>query len=188
MKVISLHSALLTAMLAIAIVAAGHAGARNRTAPQREGGGGSKVEYCKDCHGLSGQGYRGYLTMPRLAGQQPEYIESQLRNFAERSRDKDIFINMARVHGLSPEMRSAVAAHFRGLDPPPVGGGPRNLAATGQKIFQEGLPEANIPACSACHGPDAASRASSIPTRCGNCRGGPRSADKPRPTTIRRPS
>ncbi len=25
----------------------------------------------------------------------------------------------------------------------------------GQKIFQEGLPEANIAACAACHGPDA---------------------------------
>jgi cytochrome c553 len=154
MKVISLHSALLTAMLAVAVAAAGHAGPRNRPALPREGGG-SKVEYCKDCHGLSGQGYRGYLTMPRLAGQQPEYIESQLRNFAERSRDRDIFINMARVHGLSPEMRSAVAAHFRGLDPPPIGGGPRNLVATGEKVFQEGVPEANIPACSACHGPDA---------------------------------
>jgi hypothetical protein len=35
-----------------------------------------------------------------------------------------------------------------GLDPPPVGGGPRNLVATGQKIFEEGLPEANVPACS----------------------------------------
>jgi cytochrome c553 len=100
MKVISLQSALL-AMLAIAFVAAGHALAGNRSSAPR-GGGGSKVEYCKDCHGLSGQGYRGYLTMPRLAGQQPEYIENQLRNFAERSRDRDIFINMSRVHGLSP--------------------------------------------------------------------------------------
>jgi cytochrome c553 len=156
MKVISLRSVLLTAMLAIAFVAAGHAVARNRpTAPAPRGGGGSKVEYCKDCYGLSAQGYRGYLTMPRLAGQQPEYIENQLRNFAERSRDRDIFINMSRVHGLSPEMRSTVAAHFKGLDPPPVGGGPRNLVATGQKLFEEGSPEANVPACSACHGPDA---------------------------------
>jgi cytochrome c553 len=154
MRVISPQSALLAAMLAIALVAAGHAGGRHRVVAPREAGG-SKVDYCKDCHGLSGQGYRGYLTMPRLAGQQPEYIESQLRNFAERSRDKDIFINMSRVHGLSPEMRSALAAHFKHLDPPPLGGGPRNLVATGQKIFQEGIPEANVPACSACHGPDA---------------------------------
>jgi len=148
------QSVFLAAMLATALVAAGHAGGRHRAVAPREAAG-SKVDYCKDCHGLSGQGYRGYLTMPRLAGQQPEYIESQLRNFAERSRDRDIFINMARVHGLSPETRSAMASHFKGLDPPPMGGGPRNLVATGQKIFQEGIPEANVPACSACHGPDA---------------------------------
>jgi cytochrome c553 len=105
MKVISLQSALLTAMLAVAFVAAGQAATGNRSSvPRAGGGGGSKVEYCKDCHGLSGQGYRGYLTMPRLAGQQSEYIENQLRSFAERSRDRDIFINMSRVHGLSPEM------------------------------------------------------------------------------------
>jgi cytochrome c553 len=158
MRVISPQSAWLAAMLAVALVAAGHAGGRHRVVTPREAGG-SKVDYCKDCHGLSGQGYLGYLTMPRLAGQQPEYIESQLRNFAERSRDKDIFINMSRVHGLSPEMRSALAAHFKHLDPPPLGGGPRNLVATGQKIFQEGIPEANVPACSACHGPDARGQA-----------------------------
>ncbi|WP_298252932.1 cyclic nucleotide-binding domain-containing protein [Bradyrhizobium sp.] len=28
----------------------------------------AKLEYCKTCHGLAGQGYRGWLPMPRLAG------------------------------------------------------------------------------------------------------------------------
>ena len=93
--------------------------------------------------------------MPRLAGQTPEYIENQLRSFAERSRERDLFINMGRVHGLSPDMRAAMAAHFRGLDPTPIGGGPRNAVATGKRIYDEGIPEANIPACAACHGPDA---------------------------------
>jgi cytochrome c553 len=62
---------------------------------------------------------------------------------------------MARVHGLSPDLRAALAAHFRGLDPRPIGGGPRNLLGTGKRIYDEGIPEANIPACAACHGPDA---------------------------------
>jgi hypothetical protein len=48
MKVISLQSALLTAMLAIAFVAAGQAATGSRsTAPRGRGGDGSKVEYCK---------------------------------------------------------------------------------------------------------------------------------------------
>src|SRR5580704_19061478 len=30
----------------------------------------AKIDYCKTCHGFSGQGYRGFYPMPRLAGQQ----------------------------------------------------------------------------------------------------------------------
>src|SRR5580704_12765671 len=43
----------------------------------------AKLEYCKTCHGLSGQGY---YAMPRLAGQQPKYLENQLRAFIDRRR------------------------------------------------------------------------------------------------------
>jgi len=113
----------------------------------------AKIEYCTDCHGSSGQGYRGYFTMPRLAGQQPQYIENQLRAFIERRRTNPIMFNVA--HVLSPSTIAGLAAHFKELNPPPVGGAPRHLAATGRAIFADGLPEANVPACSACHGPDA---------------------------------
>jgi cytochrome c553 len=159
MKVISLRRALPAAVLAMAVFAAARVDSEpahaRRGVPVRTGGVAGKVEYCTDCHGPSGQGYHGYLTMPRLAGQSSEYIENQLRSFAERSRERDLFINMARVHGLSPDMRAALAAHFQGLNPRPIGGGPRNLLGTGKRIYDEGIPEANIPACAACHGPDA---------------------------------
>jgi len=153
MKFIGLHSALLTAILAIAFSLAGSADGSGRNAPRPRAA--SKIEYCKDCHGASGQGYHGYLVMPRLAGQTPEYFENQLRAFAERTRERALFINMARVHGMSPEMRAALATQFSGLNPSPFGGGPRHLVATGRQIFQEGVPEANVPACAACHGPEA---------------------------------
>jgi cytochrome c553 len=159
MKVISLRWVLWAAVLAMVVSAAARVDsepARGRHGvPAKSWGVAGKVEYCTDCHGPSGQGYHGYLTMPRLAGQTPEYIENQLRNFADRSRERNLFINMARVHGLSPDMRAALAAHFRELDPRPIGGGPRNLLGTGKRIYDEGIPEANIPACAACHGPDA---------------------------------
>ena len=151
--------ALSAAVLAMAVLAAARVDSEPAHArhgvPVRTGGIAGKVEYCTDCHGPSGQGYHGYLTMPRLAGQTPEYIDKQLRNFADRSRERNLFINMARVHGLSSDLRGALAAHFRGLDPRPIGGGPRNLQGTGKRIYDEGIPEANIPACAACHGPDA---------------------------------
>jgi len=115
----------------------------------------AKIEYCQDCHGRSGQGYVGFLTMPRLAGQTTTYLESQLRAFAEGRRDRDLFLNMAKIHGMSPTMRTALAAHFREAHPRPFGGAPRHLAAAGRRIFDDGVPEANIPACAACHGPEA---------------------------------
>jgi cytochrome c553 len=152
MKVIGLHSAMLTAILAIALALAGSADVSGRTAPRPRVS--SKIEYCKDCHGASGQGYHGYLIMPRLAGQTPEYFENQLRAFAERTRERALFINMSRVHGMSPELRASLAAQFRGLNPSPFGGGPSHLVATGKQIFQEGAPESNVPACAACHGPE----------------------------------
>ena len=116
------------------------------------GGFEAKLEYCKTCHGLSAQGYRGWFPMPRLAGQQPQYLENQLRAFIERRRTNPIMANVA--HVLSPSMVSALAEHFHHLDPRPIGGAPRQLLGTGKRIYDEGVPEANVPACSACHGTD----------------------------------
>lgn len=113
----------------------------------------AKLEYCKTCHGLSGQGYRGYFPMPRLAGQQPKYLENQLRAFIEGRRRNPVMFNVA--HALSPSMVSALAAHFRDLESRPIGGAPKEPLGLGRRIYDEGLPEANVPACSACHRPDA---------------------------------
>ena len=84
----------------------------------RAGGGfQAKLDYCKTCHGLSEQGYRGYFPMPRLAGQQPQYIENQLRAFIERRRTNPIMANVA--HALNPSMIAALASYFHKLDSRP---------------------------------------------------------------------
>lgn len=146
-KVTGVRLALQTAILVMAFSVSGHA--QERMAPAK-GGLEAKLEYCKTCHGLSGQGYLGYFPMPRLAGQQPEYIEAQLRAFIERRRSNPIMRNVA--HVLSPSMITALANHFKSLNPKPFGGAPRGSIAAGKRIFEEGLPESNVPACSACHG------------------------------------
>src|SRR5664279_4907923 len=79
-KATGLRLILQTAVLAMAFSVSGHAADSGALA--RQGGLEAKLEYCKTCHGLSGQGYLGYFPMPRLAGQQPQYIENQLRAFA----------------------------------------------------------------------------------------------------------
>ena len=152
MGVFSLRLALGAAIVAMVFAAAAGAEAR-RVADSSLQGLQGKLDYCKTCHGLQAQGYRGYYPMPRLAGQQPKYLENQLRAFIERRRTNPVMFNVA--HVLTPEMVSSLAAHLRELDPEPYGGAPRESLALGKTIFEQGLPESNIPACSACHGPEA---------------------------------
>ena len=143
--------ALSVVFLAVFFVGVCQAGDANTVAM---GGIQAKLSYCKDCHGPSAQGYDGYFPIPRLAGQQTEYLANQLRAFIEHRRTNNIMFNVA--HALSPGMIAALAADFRGLDPKPIGGAPMQFVALGKKIFQDGVPDANVAACAACHGPAAA--------------------------------
>jgi cytochrome c553 len=153
MKANSLLLALPAAVLATVFLAAvGHAQNADKPAFSQQDLQ-AKLVYCKTCHGLSGQGYRGANPMPRLAGQQPEYLENQLRAFIERRRTNPIMNNVA--HVLSPTMVTGLAAHFKNLNPQPLGGAPQELVATGKKIYQEGVPGADVPPCASCHGPEA---------------------------------
>jgi cytochrome c553 len=147
---VRLELILQAAILAVAVAVAGAARAEE---PASRGSVQAKLSYCKDCHGPSAQGYRGYFPIPRLAGQQTEYLENQLQAFVEHRRTNNVMFNVA--HALSPSMVSALAASFRNLNPAPVGGAPRQFVAEGKKIFEDGVPDANVAACAACHGPDA---------------------------------
>jgi cytochrome c553 len=113
----------------------------------------AKAGYCETCHGLSARGFIGTNPMPRLAGQQPAYIKNQLEAFIERRRLNPVMGNVA--HVLSPAMVEALATHFKDLDPPPYGGAAKDLVSEGEKIFHEGVPDAEVPACETCHAPDA---------------------------------
>lgn len=143
-----LRNALNSAALASVILAAGLSGS---ALSGERGGVEAKIEYCQICHGQSGQGFYGYYPIPRLAGQQQAYIENQLRDYASGLRHNSIMGGVAR--GVAPGTMGTIAAHFHGMNPPPLGASGGN-AALGREIFSNGLPEANIPACSACHGPD----------------------------------
>ena len=112
----------------------------------------AKLHYCTTCHGVSGQGFRGYYPIPRLAGQQPEYLLNEIQAFAEHRRTNNIMFNVA--HNLSAEMAKALADAFHNMNPKPLGGAPKALVAEGKTIFEEGV-GSNIPPCAQCHGPDA---------------------------------
>src|SRR6202051_3051091 len=147
-------SVLLAAAIAIVVSAAVQAEDKgNAPVPKQELE--AKIAYCKTCHGLSGQGFRGSYPMPRLAGQQPEYLINQLQAFIDRRRTNPVMFNVA--HVLSPAMLKALAEHFKDLNPKPLGGGPKELAAAGKKIYEDGVPSAEVPPCATCHGPEAKS-------------------------------
>jgi len=112
------------------------------------------VRNCTWCHGASAQGY---TPAPQLAGQRSKYIEQQLVSFSERTRDSPFskqYMWGAAAH-LSPRMTRELAMYFSRLPSRPADDGDKELVEGGRAIYQRGMPEANIVACVACHGPNA---------------------------------
>lgn len=117
----------------------------------------AKTDYCKTCHGLNGQGFRGSFPMPRLAGQQPEYLANQLQAFIDRRRTNPVMFNVA--HVLDQPTLKALAAHFQSLNPRPLDGtSSKENVAEGRKIYLEGVQKSDVPPCASCHGNDAKGR------------------------------
>ena len=112
------------------------------------------VRNCTWCHGTSAQGY---MVAPRLAGQRAQYIESQLRSFHEHTRDNPFSKQYmwGAVAALGPREARDLAIYFASLVPKAANDGDRDLAARGRTIYLDGIPEANIVSCYACHGPNA---------------------------------
>jgi cytochrome c553 len=152
MKVISFSLALQAAIMATVFAAASRAEEAGTAALSKQEVQ-AKLEYCKTCHGLNGQGFRGTFPMPRLAGQQAAYIDTQLQSFVEGRRTNPFMSKVA--HALSPAMLTALTTNFGELNPKPLGGAPKDLVVAGKKIYEEGLADAHVPACASCHGPDA---------------------------------
>ncbi len=112
------------------------------------------IRNCTWCHGASAQGY---TPAPRLAGQRPKYIEQQLISFGEHTRDAPFSKQYmwGASANISPRTTHALALYFAMLPPRAADDGDRELVEKGRSIYQLGMPEANIAACVACHGPNA---------------------------------
>src|SRR6202162_4475339 len=109
---------------------------------------------CTWCHGTGAQGY---TVAPRLAGQRPQYIMSQIRSFREHARDNPFSKQYmwSAVAALDPHTARDLANYFATIPPKAANDGDRDLAARGKAIYLDGIPEANIVSCYACHGPNA---------------------------------
>src|ERR1700686_108925 len=112
------------------------------------------VRNCTWCHGTGAQGY---TVAPRLAGQRPQYIMSQIRSFREHSRNNPFSKQYmwSAVAALDPHTARDLANYFATIQPKPANDGDSTLASRGRTIYMDGIPEANIVSCYACHGPNA---------------------------------
>ena len=116
----------------------------------------SEAERCQECHGVDGQGTS---TEPgakfaRLAGQYPEYLVKQMRNFRSGERKHDVMSIMAR--SVEPADVIDMAAYFASQKK--MHGEPGPLDAAGRALYLQGDSSRGILACAQCHGEDGQGR------------------------------
>lgn len=115
------------------------------------------AQVCAACHGADGNSPT--PVNPKLAGQIPEYLQKQMRNFKpedgkKAARDNPVMMGM--VAGLSAEDMRNVAAYFGSQNLKGGAAQGRDTAALGQKIYRGGDMSRGLPACAGCHGPNGA--------------------------------
>jgi cytochrome c553 len=113
-------------------------------------------QVCSNCHGLTGSAVS--PNFPNLAAQVEPYFVAQLSGFKSHGRhDPAGFEYMWGLsRSLSDEQVKGLAAYYAAQTPAPQPiEGERSRFADGQSIFDAGIADKGIPACSTCHGPQA---------------------------------
>ena len=110
---------------------------------------------CGSCHGATGVSEQ--PKYPRLAGQNANYLVAQLKAFRAQTRgDADA---IGYMWGMSAQLEDdtidALAQYYAAQQAAPGGGGDPALIAKGRQIYEKGVESVGVPACAACHGPDA---------------------------------
>lgn len=121
-----------------------------------------KAAACAACHGMDGNSVDPQY--PKIAGQNEAYIARQLQLFRTMERNNPIMLGFAAT--LSPQDMRDLGAYFATqkaspgvADDSPISGGKLDGKAfyqLGERIYRAGNPEADVPACMACHGPTGA--------------------------------
>src|SRR6516165_968235 len=113
------------------------------------------ITTCGTCHGPLGNNTN--PKYPVLAGQNANYLATQLKAFRSQARgDPDAISYMwGMAARLEDDTIAALAAYYTAQKPEATPGGNAAAVATGRDIYQNGIAAAGVPACSSCHGPDA---------------------------------
>jgi cytochrome c553 len=110
----------------------------------------AKAGVCAGCHGVDGNGGAD-PTWPKLAGQIPEYLVKQLKDFKSGVRNNPIMMGMASP--LSEKDMADLAAYYASQKLKPGAASSKELAQAGERLYRGGNAKTGIAACMSCHGP-----------------------------------
>ncbi|MFL6647156.1 MAG: cytochrome c4 [Sulfurifustaceae bacterium] len=110
----------------------------------------AKAGVCAGCHGADGNGGAD-PSWPKLAGQVPEYLVTQLKAFKSGARKNPIMSGMAAP--LADQDMNDLATYFASLNVKPGAAGNKDLALAGEQLYRGGNAQNGVPACMSCHGP-----------------------------------
>lgn len=109
------------------------------------------AQVCSNCHGIDGNSVS--PNFPNLAGQREAYLIAQLNGFKSQGRSDPAGFEY--MWGLSKhltdEQIKGLAAYYA-AQTPRVMVEAGKTSAQGKAIYESGIPDKNIPACSVCHG------------------------------------
>lgn len=103
---------------------------------------------CTACHGADGNSADPQY--PKLAGQNPTYLYSQLRAFKTGARSSDIMSGI--VAALSDADAADVVSFYSQQAIRPDAVKDRDLSSAGERIFSSGAGYGMAPPCAMCHG------------------------------------
>ena len=103
---------------------------------------------CVACHAADGNSVM--PANPKLAGQFPEYITKQLKNFKAGTRANPVMGPMAST--LSEDDVANVSAYFSSQALKAGAAKTNGAGSSGEKIYKGGIADKAVPACAACHG------------------------------------
>lgn len=109
----------------------------------------AKAAVCAACHGPDGNSFN--PEWPKLAGQHPDYIVKQLKDFKNGVRENVLMSPMAAP--LSDEDMEDLAAFFASQTLQ-LGEADPELVAAGERLYRGGNLATGVAACAACHAPD----------------------------------
>ncbi|MBI4756392.1 MAG: cytochrome c4 [Betaproteobacteria bacterium] len=138
------------------LLAAATAQAAGEAAPKADPAKGQAIAttVCAACHGPDGNSTA--PANPKLAGQFPEYLLKQMRNFkaaGDKQPERMNAIMNGMIAAVADDDLPHVAAYFATQKLQPDSAKSKETLEAGRNIYRAGIASKGIPACAGCHGP-----------------------------------